>query len=182
MSATLMIRNSGLSRCQTICASTEALGSGSAAPSRRRWALIAWVAAANHFSRGVGSDTGEMACRSAVHTRSRSGAPGEHFALGVWSTLSRKNFEIYTNHFDSGAREDFGPWFGWFSNRLKGYPETLNLKCRLHPQARRQRPWIELEPIEHPLVQDQCGGITYDPLLEIYANNGHVMNNSGSST
>jgi hypothetical protein len=66
-----------------------------------------------------------------------------------------------------------GPWFGWFSNRLKGYDDTLNLKCQVHPRPGRQRPWIELEPTDHPLAVEQRRGMTLDRLLEIYALNGH---------
>ncbi|HEY0342502.1 MAG TPA: DUF2199 domain-containing protein [Steroidobacteraceae bacterium] len=103
------------------------------------------------------------------------GAPsGEYFSFGVWSSLSKKNFTVYTETFDSGAQEELGPWFGWFSNRLKGYPDTLNLKCQVYPQAARQRPWIELENTGHPLATDACEGISYERLLEIYAAYGHT--------
>lgn len=103
------------------------------------------------------------------------GAPGEHFAFGVWSTLSKNNFSLYAAAFDSGVRDDLGPWFGWFSNRLKPYPDTLNLKCRVHPQGERQRPWIELEPTDHPLARESVDGITYERLVEIYEANGHSL-------
>jgi hypothetical protein len=98
---------------------------------------------------------------------------GERFAYGVWSTLSEKNFHIYADTFDSGVQGELGPWFGWFSNRLKGYPETLNLKCQVHPCVGRQRPRIELEATDHPLALEQRNGVTLDRLLEIHALNGH---------
>jgi hypothetical protein len=101
------------------------------------------------------------------------GSAGQRFAYGVWSTLSEKNFRIYAETFDSGEQGELGPWFGWFSNRLKGYPDTLNLKNHVHPQHGRQRPWIELEPTDHPLAVEQRNGITLERLLEIYALNGH---------
>jgi hypothetical protein len=101
------------------------------------------------------------------------GTAGEHFGFGVWATLSKKNFETYLSVFDAGDAGDLGPWFGWFSNRLPGYPDTLNVKCRVHPQDHRQRPHIELEPTDHPLAIDQRQGITLDRLLEIYALSGH---------
>jgi hypothetical protein len=101
------------------------------------------------------------------------GASDAVFGYGVWSTLSKKNFDIYLSHFDEGQRGELGPWFGWFSNRLKGYPDTLNLKCQVHPQPNRQRPLIEIEPADHPLAIEQRDGITFDRLLEIYALNGH---------
>jgi hypothetical protein len=103
------------------------------------------------------------------------GANEEFFAYGVWCSLSPVNFRRYCEAFDSGTEEPLGPWFGWFSNRLEGYPETLNLKCQVHPQLNRQRPLIELEPTEHPLALEQRSGITLDRLFEIYALNGHDL-------
>jgi hypothetical protein len=106
------------------------------------------------------------------------GMQGKCFAFGVWSTLSKQNFDLYVENFDHGERDDIGPWFGWFSNRLELYPDTLNLKCRVHPQPGRQRPWIELEPTQHPLVKDSREGITYERLLEIYAAYGHSVSSN----
>jgi len=78
---------------------------------------------------------------------------GEAFGFGAWATLSKKNFALYGETFDSGQQGAQGPWFGWFSNRLKGYPDTLNLKCQVCPQEGRQRPHIELEAGDHPLAR-----------------------------
>ncbi len=100
------------------------------------------------------------------------GAP-DCFGFGVWATLSKPNFILYVNTFDSGEQGGLGPWFGWFSNRLKGYPDTLNLKCQVKPREGRQRPCIDLESTAHPFAVEQRGGITFDRLLEIYALNGH---------
>jgi hypothetical protein len=106
-------------------------------------------------------------------------ADGERFAFGVWSTLAEKNFRIYLETFDEGG-QGLGPWFGWFSNRLAGYPDTLNLKCQVHPRGGRQRPWIELEPSSpHPLARESREGITYERLLEIYAAYGHAVAPNG---
>jgi hypothetical protein len=101
------------------------------------------------------------------------GSGGHSFGYGVWSTLSENNFRLYVDTFESGEQGELGPWFGWFSNRLPGYPDTLNLKCRVHPRAARQRPWIELEPTDHPLAVEQRDGITLDRLLDLYAIHGH---------
>lgn len=98
-----------------------------------------------------------------------------HFDFGVWASLSRSNFSAYVDSFDQGRQGELGPWFGWFSCRLAGYPDTVNLKCRVHPRNRRDRPWIALEPsCEHPLAQESRQGIPYERLLEIYAANGHA--------
>jgi len=103
------------------------------------------------------------------------GGDGQHLGYGSWSTLSQQNFESYMDTFDDGEQDKLGPWFGWFSNRLHGYPDTLNLKCQVQPQSKRQRPIITLEPTDHPLAREQRDGITLDRLLEIYAVNGHDM-------
>jgi hypothetical protein len=101
------------------------------------------------------------------------GSGGQLFGLGAWATLSRENFVRYIEAFDSGEQDELGSWFGWFSNRLEGYPDTLNLKCQVHPVSGRQRPRISLEPTPHPLAVEQQSGITFDRLLDIHAINGH---------
>ncbi len=104
------------------------------------------------------------------------GAPSsQQFAFGVWSTLSKKNFAVYAETFDSGKQASLGPWFGWFSNRLKGYPDTLNLKCQVNPQSGRTRPWLELEATDHPLSLESREGISFSRLVEIYSLNGHRL-------
>lgn len=96
----------------------------------------------------------------------------ERFGYGVWSSLSPKNFSRYVAEFDNGFDGEES-WFGWFSNRLKAYPDTFNLKCQVRPQPDRQRPLIALEPADHPLCLEQRDGVSFDRLLEIYAENGH---------
>jgi hypothetical protein len=103
------------------------------------------------------------------------GTEGQSFGIGVWSTLSEKNFERYRETFDSGEQGELGPWFGWFSNRLEGYPDTLNLKCQVHPRAGRLRPWIEITAADHPLAAEQREGITFDRLAVILALYGHAL-------
>src|SRR5262249_15903711 len=44
--------------------------------------------------------------------------------FGVWSSLSKANFALYVESFVDGQQGSFGPWFGWFSSRLMGYPDT----------------------------------------------------------
>jgi hypothetical protein len=77
--------------------------------------------------------------------------------------------------FDDGSQGGLGPWFGWFSNRLKGYPDTLNLKCNVQPQDGRQRPLIRLQDPQHPLAIEAREGITFERLREIFSLHGHAM-------
>jgi hypothetical protein len=101
------------------------------------------------------------------------GSDGYRFGIGAWSTLSRDNFTRYIDTFDSGEQGGLGPWSGWFSNRIKGYPDTINLKCLVHPMSGRQRPLIELVQDGHPLALDQRRGVTFDRLLDLLAAFGH---------
>jgi hypothetical protein len=97
----------------------------------------------------------------------------ETFGYGVWSSLSKTNFDIYVDRFDTGDYAECSPWFGWFSNNLKGYPDTSGLRCNVCPRADLQRPLISLHDIDHPLVREQQDGISFDRLLDVYALHGH---------
>lgn len=103
------------------------------------------------------------------------GGAGAEFGFGVWSSLSADNFKIYWDGFKSEDYEDPGPWFGWFSNNLKGYPDALSLKCRVDPVQNGQRPLIELEECDHPLSIEYHNGMTFDRALEVHAINGHDL-------
>jgi len=82
------------------------------------------------------------------------------FGLGVWLSQSRQNFETYIDNFDSA---DIGPFFGWFSNSLPFYDEdTFSLKAKAHFQGDDQRPLVELDSVDHPLVKDLKEGISLE--------------------
>ena len=99
----------------------------------------------------------------------------DKFGYGVWSTLSRANFEIYSAGFDAGATTNSGPWWGWFSNRLAGWSDTLNIGCWVHPQPDRQRPVISLDASDHELAIAQSEGVDAERILQIYAAAGHAV-------
>lgn len=65
-------------------------------------------------------------------------------------------------------RDEHGPFFGWFSSHIWIYPETLSLKSKAHLRNDGVRPYIELEPTDHPLAVEQREGITLDRVAEIY--------------
>lgn len=97
----------------------------------------------------------------------------EKFGFGVWSSLSRLNFDIYIDGFDSGAYGSLGPWTGWFANELKPFGGTLNQACWVHPQLDRQRPVITLSDEQHELAHAQREGISLERLVELYEAYGH---------
>lgn len=97
----------------------------------------------------------------------------ERFAFGIWSTLSRTNFDIYVDRFDEDVRDELGPWTGYFSNRIVGFEETVPEPCWVQPRAERQRPSITLMNEQHDLARAQHEGVTPERVLAIYSAYGH---------
>ena len=97
----------------------------------------------------------------------------EPFIWGVWLSLSRSSFDQFIAHLDQTKRAHVGPFFGWLSAELALYPSTENLRTRVHLRDNGVRPWIELEPTEHPLAVDQRNGISVERVAEFYAHYVH---------
>ena len=90
----------------------------------------------------------------------------EPFVWGVWVSLSKVNFDRYVATLGRPSPAE-GPYFGWLSNSVPGYPETLNLKTHVRFREDMLRPTIELEPTDHPLAVHQRDGISPDALRAI---------------
>jgi hypothetical protein len=91
------------------------------------------------------------------------------FIWGVWASLSQENFKRVAQFWKTEDRENEPPYFGWLSNSVPLYPESLHLKTHVHTRPFGQRPFIELEPTDHPLAVEQRQGITMARVLEIAA-------------
>jgi len=95
------------------------------------------------------------------------------FGFGVWSTLSKTNFEKYIDGFDNGNFDTEIHWTGWFSTQIKGIQNTIRQECWVMPQKGRKRPLIKFMDEQHPVSIAQANGLKAESLLEIYAANGH---------
>ena len=93
----------------------------------------------------------------------------EPLIWGVWVSLSGQSFLAWQKVFEQKCRSHVGPFFGWLNASLKPYPETVNLKTKVHLRDDGLRPWIELEPTDHPLAVEQRNGISIDRVAEIYS-------------
>ncbi|MFD9791430.1 DUF2199 domain-containing protein [Streptomyces sp. NPDC059070] len=102
----------------------------------------------------------------------------EVFSWGVWVSLSRENFSRSADLWDTLGREAEKPYFGWLTTDLPVYsPATLNLKTHVRTRPVGERPYVELEPTDHPLAVEQRAGITLDRVREI----AEAVLHSGSS-
>jgi hypothetical protein len=96
----------------------------------------------------------------------------EAFRYGVWTSLGEESFSEVLALWDD-PRQDGREYFGWLSNRLRGYPDTLNLKATVHTRTGGLRPTILLAPSDHPLALEQRSGITMERVREIVELNLH---------
>lgn len=97
----------------------------------------------------------------------------DQFSWGVWVSLSEESFKKWAACFHAKERSHIGPFFGWLNSWLKPYPDTINLKTMVHLRDNGIRPYVELEPTEHPLAIEQRNGISTARLAEIYVQMVH---------
>jgi hypothetical protein len=91
------------------------------------------------------------------------------FVWTCWVSLSDESCQRIDERWDSVGRENDEPAFGWLSNELPTYePSTWALKTRVHQRPVGERPWVELEPTDHPLAVEQREGIADDRIAAIY--------------
>lgn len=89
------------------------------------------------------------------------------FVWGVWVSLSGQSFQRITEIWEEEGRESEPPFFGWLCTILPLYPDTLLLKTHVHLRPIGTRPFIDLEPTDHPLALDQWEGITMGRVRKI---------------
>ena len=95
------------------------------------------------------------------------GGPEPTFELGVWGSLNAVNFDRYIDTFDHDDQSKLGRMSSYLSNEVRGFPGSHSLKGNLRPQDHRKRPFMDLEPGDHPLALAQREGISFDKALEI---------------
>lgn len=78
---------------------------------------------------------------------------------GPWISLSEKSFEDYRDNYHNENHEVV--YFGWLSNNLEGYTDTLSVPCDVVTKKGNARP--EIIPhgsFDHELVVDYYNGIS----------------------
>lgn len=99
----------------------------------------------------------------------------EPFIWGVWVSVSNESFLDWLRLYDVEERStQGGPYFGWLDAWLEPYPSTVNLKTRVHLRDHGVRPYIEVEPTDHPLAVEQREGISEVRLQQIYETMMHL--------
>ena len=87
------------------------------------------------------------------------------FVWGVWISVSKENFFRYWDSFNEPTEID--NYFGWLSNQLPCYDDTLGMKAIATTRLDGNRPIIELEESNHPLAVDFHRGISIERAQQI---------------
>ena len=87
----------------------------------------------------------------------------------TWVSVSEKSFRHIGDLWETVIRDTEPPFFGWLSNNIPIYPDTFALKTNLYLRNHGTRPFIHLEPTDHPLAIEQREGISLKRVQEIIA-------------
>ena len=91
----------------------------------------------------------------------------EPLSWGAWVSLSRESFIQYVALHDDVGREAGARFVGWLCSAIPDYPADEPLKAAIHIRPWPARPFIELEPTDHPLAVEQRSGISVDRVRAI---------------
>lgn len=92
---------------------------------------------------------------------------------GVWLSQSEDNFRRYAEAPPNAGGEET---FGYFSNRLSGYPDTLGLHAMAEWQDGNNRPLVALEPVDHPLYWHWSQGMPLEQAVALVEKVFHPSN------
>lgn len=96
----------------------------------------------------------------------------QKFAFGPWGAVNAENFDTYVRNELSGTLDQFEGCFAWMMNLLPGFEMNDWLPCNLVMEDLQSRPVLEVHDGAHELAQLQEDGISFDRLLDIYADAG----------
>ncbi|MDZ4781943.1 MAG: DUF2199 domain-containing protein [Planctomycetia bacterium] len=84
------------------------------------------------------------------------------FVWSVWCSLSNDSFRHLYEHWDDSDRAG-DTYFGWLCTVLPCYEATTwNLKSNVRSRNNDLVPLIEIQPVDHPIYQEQQEGITVE--------------------
>lgn len=79
----------------------------------------------------------------------------EDLCFNIWSSISEVNFLLRNELWNTPARVNQEPYFGWLQNVIPTYGETLNIKLMAYESAVGFIPAFEVIEEGHPLTEDQ---------------------------
>lgn len=95
----------------------------------------------------------------------------EVFAFGVWASIHPENFDKYVHAWTRDDWSGFSGCIAWLMNDLPLFEADDPIPCNLLIGSAGERPTLQAQ--EGPLATAQKNGISFDDLLDIYAEAGH---------
>jgi hypothetical protein len=89
------------------------------------------------------------------------------FVWGVWISVAESSLTRILELWNVEVRDTEPPIFGWLCDTISCYPNTHGLKTNVHLRNGGKRPFVMLEPTDHPLAIEQRNGISFDRIQEI---------------
>lgn len=83
----------------------------------------------------------------------------DYFGVGLWMSVSERSLNAYLAY-GRGESDEMARVVGYLSNQLPGMPSCLRLVAAAQAHDPNQRPILELQPVEHPLVHLWQNGVT----------------------
>jgi hypothetical protein len=90
----------------------------------------------------------------------------EIFNWAVWVLLSEEDFYRISELWETPGRENEPPYDGLLSTTLPCYPSTFSLKVNVYTKPVGERPIVELQESDHPLMKEQKEGISRERVEE----------------
>jgi hypothetical protein len=93
----------------------------------------------------------------------------ERLEYGMWVSVSERSFALYQKTDEQQVgREKTPPFFAWLTTIPPPFPKTPDdaLKSMVHLRPYPMRPWLELEPTDHPLAVAQREGVSPEIVQE----------------
>lgn len=87
----------------------------------------------------------------------------DHLEYGIWVSVSERSYGVYlATDAQPVGRENTPPFFAWLTTIPPPFPHQQDeaLKSMVHLRPYPMRPWLELEPTEHPLAIAQREGVS----------------------
>lgn len=79
---------------------------------------------------------------------------------GVWILLNPQSFDDYQEHYDEDDHR--ATYFGYLSNQIPGYPDTLSVRVTVHAASAIERPTVvpHEDQLPNAFVFDYFNGIS----------------------
>ena len=91
----------------------------------------------------------------------------QDFNWTVWAAISAADFERSIELWDEAGRESEPAYQGALANEIPLFPGSLGLPVHVNTLSVGERPWIQLLPGDHPLIEEQLAGITRTRVQQI---------------